>query len=134
MRACPLAVILLFALDRSLCCHRYIAPIISYPHAHIQVRPLVDSPAGRKAVDILPCIVDRPRKGADFDVVIRVKELAERGYDTQQIARTLNSDMNLVALKADIEDCLKGSHRYHFLQIYHLIDTHSVDLRGVVGD
>lgn len=28
-------------------------------------------------------------------------ELAERGYDTQQIARTLNSDINLVALKAD---------------------------------
>lgn len=26
-------------------------------------------------------------------------ELAERGYDTQQIARTLNSDINLVALK-----------------------------------
>ena len=61
-------------------------------------------------------------------------ELAERGYDTQQIARTLNSDINLVALKADSEDCLKGSHRYHFLQTYHLIDTHSVDLRGVVGD
>ena len=59
--------------DSSLCCHRYIAPIISYPHAHIQVRPLVDSPAGRKAVDILLCIVDRQRKGADFDVVIRVK-------------------------------------------------------------
>ena len=56
-----------------LCCHRYIAPIISYPHAHIQVCPLVDSPAGRKAVDILLCIVDRQRKGADFDVVIRVK-------------------------------------------------------------
>ena len=62
----------LFA-DGSLCCHRYIAPIISYPHAHIQVRLLVDSPAGRKAVDILLCIVDRQRKGADFDVVIRVK-------------------------------------------------------------
>lgn len=43
-------------LYRSLCCHRYIAPIISYPHAHIQVRPLVDSLAGRKAVDILLCI------------------------------------------------------------------------------
>lgn len=28
-------------------------------------------------------------------------ELAERGCDTQQIARTLNSDINLVALKAD---------------------------------
>ena len=28
-------------------------------------------------------------------------ELAERGYDTQQIARTLNSDINLVSLKAD---------------------------------
>ena len=28
-------------------------------------------------------------------------ELCERGYDTQQIARTLNSDINLVALKAD---------------------------------
>lgn len=28
-------------------------------------------------------------------------ELAERGYDTQQIARTLNSDINLVALKSD---------------------------------
>lgn len=28
-------------------------------------------------------------------------ELAERGYDTQQIARTLKSDINLVALKAD---------------------------------
>lgn len=28
-------------------------------------------------------------------------ELAERGYDTQRIARTLNSDINLVALKAD---------------------------------
>lgn len=28
-------------------------------------------------------------------------ELAEQGYDTQQIARTLNSDINLVALKAD---------------------------------
>ena len=27
--------------------------------------------------------------------------LAERGYDTQQIARTLHSDINLVALKAD---------------------------------
>ena len=64
---------LLLVLDRSLCCHRYIAPIISYPHAHIQVRPLVDSPAGRKAVDILLCIVDRQRKSADFDVVIRVK-------------------------------------------------------------
>ena len=64
---------LLGVLDCSLCCHRYIAPIISYPHAHIQVRPLVDSPAGRKAVDILLCIVDRQRKGADFDAVIRVK-------------------------------------------------------------
>lgn len=64
---------LLVFLDSSLCCHRYIAPIISYPHAHLQVRPLVDSPAGRKAVDILLCIVDRQRKGADFDVVIRVK-------------------------------------------------------------
>ena len=57
----------------SLCCHWYIAPIISYPHAHLQVHPLVGSPAGRKAVDILLCIVDRQRKGADFDVVIRVK-------------------------------------------------------------
>ena len=28
-------------------------------------------------------------------------EFAEREYDTQQIARTLNSDINLVALKAD---------------------------------
>ena len=28
-------------------------------------------------------------------------ELAERGYDTQQIAKALNSDINLVALKAD---------------------------------
>lgn len=28
-------------------------------------------------------------------------ELAERGYDVQQIARTLNSDINLVALKTD---------------------------------
>ena len=28
-------------------------------------------------------------------------ELAERGYDTQQIAAALNSDINLVALKAD---------------------------------
>lgn len=28
-------------------------------------------------------------------------ELCERGYDTQQIARALNSDINLVALKAD---------------------------------
>lgn len=28
-------------------------------------------------------------------------ELAERGYDTQQIAGALNSDINLVALKAD---------------------------------
>ena len=28
-------------------------------------------------------------------------ELCKRGYDTQQIARTLNSDINLVALKAD---------------------------------
>lgn len=28
-------------------------------------------------------------------------ELAEQGYDTQQIARTLKSDINLVALKAD---------------------------------
>lgn len=28
-------------------------------------------------------------------------ELAERGYDSQQIARALNSDINLVALKAD---------------------------------
>ena len=64
---------LLVFLYGCLCCHRYIAPIISYPHAHIQVRPLVDSPAGRKAVDILLCIVDRQRKGADFDVVIRVK-------------------------------------------------------------
>ena len=63
----------LLAECRTLCCHRYIAPIISYPHAHLQVRPLVDSPAGRKAVDILLCIVDRQRKGADFDVVIRVK-------------------------------------------------------------
>ena len=42
---------LLGVLDGSLCCHRYIAPIISYPHAHMQIRPLVDSPAGRKAVD-----------------------------------------------------------------------------------
>ena len=64
---------LLLVLNGSLCGHRYIAPIISYPHAHIQARPLVDSPAGRKAVDILLCIVDRQRKGADFDVVIRVK-------------------------------------------------------------
>ena len=64
---------LLRVLDRGLCCHWYIAPIISYPHAHLQVHPLVDSPAGRKAVDILLCIVDRQRKSADFDVVIRVK-------------------------------------------------------------
>lgn len=28
-------------------------------------------------------------------------DLAERGYDTQQIAKALNSDINLVALKAD---------------------------------
>lgn len=28
-------------------------------------------------------------------------ELAERGYDTEQIARALNSDINLVALKVD---------------------------------
>ena len=28
-------------------------------------------------------------------------ELAEQGYDTQQIAQTLNSDINLVALKVD---------------------------------
>lgn len=28
-------------------------------------------------------------------------ELAERGYDTQRIAAALNSDINLVALKAD---------------------------------
>lgn len=28
-------------------------------------------------------------------------EFAERGYDTQQIARALNSDINIVALKAD---------------------------------
>ena len=28
-------------------------------------------------------------------------ELAERGYDPQQIARALKSDINLVALKAD---------------------------------
>ena len=28
-------------------------------------------------------------------------ELAEQGYDTQQIAASLNSDINLVALKAD---------------------------------
>ena len=46
----------LLGVDGSVCCHRYIAPIISYPRAHIQVRPLVDSPAGRKAVDILLCI------------------------------------------------------------------------------
>ena len=52
----------LLLLNSSLCCHRYIAPIISYPHSHIHVRPLVDSPAGRKAVDILLCIVDRQRK------------------------------------------------------------------------
>jgi len=29
-------------------------------------------------------------------------ELAERGYDTQQIARALNSDINLVAIKGDL--------------------------------
>jgi Zn-dependent peptidase ImmA (M78 family) len=28
-------------------------------------------------------------------------ELAERGYDVQQIAQALHSDVNLVALKAD---------------------------------
>ena len=28
-------------------------------------------------------------------------ELAEQGYDVQQIARTMHSDVNLVALKAD---------------------------------
>lgn len=39
-----------------------------------------------------------------------------------------------IRLHPGSEDCLKGSHRYHFLQTYHLIDTHSVDLRGVVGD
>ena len=38
-------------LDSCLCCKRYIAPTISYPHAHIQIHPLIDSPAGRKAVD-----------------------------------------------------------------------------------
>ncbi len=36
-----------------------------------------------------------------FSLDIDFLELAERGYDTQQIARTLNSDINLVALKAD---------------------------------
>lgn len=35
---------------------------------------------------------------ADDDFV----ELAERGYDTQQIARALNSDINLVAIKGDL--------------------------------
>ena len=55
-RSARAAAFLLHILNRSLRCHRYIAPIISYPHAHIQVRPLVDSPAGRKAVDILLCI------------------------------------------------------------------------------
>ena len=30
----------------------------SYPHAHIQIHPLVDPPAGRKAVNVLLCIVD----------------------------------------------------------------------------
>lgn len=29
-------------------------------------------------------------------------ELAERGYDTQQIARALSSDINLVAMKGDL--------------------------------
>ena len=29
-------------------------------------------------------------------------ELAERGYDTQQIARALSSDINLVAIKGDL--------------------------------
>lgn len=60
-------------LDSCLCCKRHIAPTISYPHAHIQIHPLIDSPAGRKAVDILLRIVDGQCKGTDFDVVIRVK-------------------------------------------------------------
>lgn len=36
-------------------------------------------------------------------------ELAERGYDMQQIARTLNSDINLVALKSDTLISLKAT-------------------------
>ncbi len=60
-------------LDSCLCCKRHIAPTISYPHAHIQIHPLIDSPAGRKAVDIPLRIVDGQCKGTDFDVVIRVK-------------------------------------------------------------
>ena len=45
----------------------------SHPHSDIQVFPLVNPSAGRKAVDVLLCIVDSQRKGADFDVVVRVK-------------------------------------------------------------
>jgi len=60
--------------DGSLSCHPYIAPIISYPHAHIQVRPLVDSPAGRKAVDILLCIVNRQRTLMKGDKVVELLE------------------------------------------------------------
>ena len=48
-------------------------------------------------------------------------KLAERGYDTQQIARTLNSDINLVALKADTlisqgYQLCKREHRNDFLK------------------
>ena len=48
-------------------------------------------------------------------------ELAERGYDTQQIARTLHSDINLVALKADTlisqgYQLCKQEHRNDFLK------------------
>lgn len=38
-------------LDSCLSRKRYITPTISYPHTHIQIHPLIDSTAGRKAVD-----------------------------------------------------------------------------------
>lgn len=45
-------------------------------------------------------------------------ELAERGYDTQQIARALSSDINLVAIKGD----LLRSQGYKFNQQDHRND------------
>lgn len=45
-------------------------------------------------------------------------ELAERGYDTQQIARALSSDINLVAIKGD----LLRSQGYKFNQQEHRND------------
>lgn len=45
-------------------------------------------------------------------------ELAERGYDTQQIARALRSDINLVAIKGD----LLRSQGYQFHQQEHRND------------